>query len=139
MDFLGKYVLRGAGFLVAAQIFMTFASTSESLLEKLSLAAKLGFLPIPVLALGAFLSGENGLRAAGFTILLWAGGGATLFLGSVYGGAEDKVPVIAVPQPHEVALGFGFTNLALVVALGIALCVMGFKVEPSAKVYHDIG
>ena len=139
MDILSKYVLRGAGFLIAAQIFMTFASVSDGMLDRLLLAGKLAILPIPLLAFGAWMDSENGLRSAGFTVLLWAGAGATLFLGSMYGGAEDKVPLIAMPQAHEISLGFGFANLALVVVLGAGVWLLGLKSEPAPTTYHSIG
>ena len=140
MDFISKYLLRGAGFLVAAQIFVTLGLTGADLADKAAQAAKLALLPIPLLALGAFLTSDNGLRAAGFTILLWAGAGATVFFGSVYGDAEvNQIPMVKVPQAHELSLGFGLANLGAVLLLGLCVWLWGLKSEAAPGNYHGVG
>ena len=139
MDFIAKNLLRVAGFLVAAQIFMTLALTGDDLGAKLLQAGKLALLPIPLLGLGAFLSSENGLRTVGYTILLWAGAGAAVFFGSVYGSHGNELPYVQVPDPSQVSVAFGLANLVMVILVGAALWLGGLKLEPSVGHYHDIG
>jgi len=139
MDFIAKNLLRGAGFLVAAQIFMTLALTGDDLGDKVMQAGKFALMPIPLLGLGAFLSSENGLRTVGYTILLWAGAGAAVFFGSVYGSHGNQLPYVQVPDPSQVSLPFGLANFALVLAAGGLLWLSGLKLEPSVAGYHDIG
>ena len=139
MDFIAKNMLRAAGFLIAAQIFMTLALTGDDLGDKLLQAGKLAALPIPVLALGAFLSTENALRTVGFTILLWAGAGAAVFFGSVYGSHGNQLPYVQVPDRSQVSLAFGLANFAMVLVAGGALWLCGLKLEPAVGHYHDIG
>jgi len=140
MDFIAKNLLRGAGFLVAAQIFMTLALTGSDIGDKMLQAGKLAMLPIPLLALGAFLTTENALRTVGFTILLWAGAGAAVFFGSVYGGANrGQLPYVQVPDPSQVSLPFGLANFAVVLIAGAAIWLSGLKLEPAASHYHGLG
>ena len=139
MDFIAKYMLRVAGFLVAAQIFMTLALTGDDLVSKLTQAAKFAMMPVPLLVIGGFLCSENALRTVGYTVVLWAGAGATIFFGSVYGDPnKDRLPYVTVPDPAQVSLPFGLTVLALVLLLGGAVWLSGLKLEPSANKYHDI-
>ena len=138
MDFIAKNLLRVAGFLVAAQIFMTLSLTGDDLGDKFLQAGKLAVLPIPLLAIGAFLSTENGLRTIGYTVLLWAGAGAAVFFGSVYGSHGNELPYVQVPDASQVSLPFGLANFALVVAAGGALWLSGLKLEPAVGHYHDI-
>ncbi len=140
MDFISKYLFRGAGFLVAAQVFLTFGLTDAGLLEKLKFAFVTAMIPVPLLAIAGFFTSENALRAAGFTILLWAGAGASLFFGAAYGGAEaSEMPGISVPDPGQLSLGFGMTNLILVLLIGGGVWLIGLKNEPAAPTYHTIG
>jgi len=46
MGFISKYLLRGAGFVVAAQIFMTLRMTGDDFVEKLLEAVKLAMFAI---------------------------------------------------------------------------------------------
>jgi hypothetical protein len=139
MDFIAKNLLRAAGFLVAAQIFMTLGLTGDDLGDKLMQSGKLALLPIPLLGLGAFLSSENGLRTIGYTVLLWAGAGAAVFFGSVYGSHSSELPYVQVPDPSQVSLPFGLANLAVVLVAGGMLWLSGLKLEPTVGHYHDIG
>jgi hypothetical protein len=139
MDFIAKNLLRGAGFLVAVQIFMTLALTGDDLGDKFMQAAKLALLPIPLLGLGAFLSTDNGLRTIGYTVLLWAGAGAAVFFGSVYGSHGNELPYVQVPDPSQVSLPFGLANFAVVLVAGGLLWLSGLKLEPTVGHYHDIG
>ena len=140
MDLISKYLFRGAGFLVAAQVFLTFGLTDVGVLEKLKFAFVTAMIPVPLLAAAAFFSSENPLRAIGFTILLWAGAGASLFLGAAYGGAEASgIPGVEVPSAAEVSLAFGMTNLVLVLLIGAAVWLVGLKHEPAPPVYHRVG
>ena len=139
MDFIAKNLLRTAGFLIAAQIFMTLALTGDDLGDTFMQAAKLALLPIPLLALGAFLSSENGLRTIGYTVLLWAGAGAAVFFGSVYGSHGNELPYVQVPDPSQVSLPFGLANFAVVLIAGGLLWFSGLKLEPAVGHYHDIG
>ena len=140
MDFISKNVLRGAGFLVAAQIFLTLGLTGADLADKVIQAGKMAMLPIPFLALGAFLTSENGLRAAGFTVLLWAGAGATVFFGSVYGDPDvDGIPYVTIPQANEISLGFGLANLAAVLLAGFLIWLWGMKSEAAPGTYYGVG
>lgn len=138
MDFIGKYVLRGAGFLIAAQVFLSFMPSGNGLLEKLAFSGGLALLPLPLLGLGAAMTNENGMRAAGFTMLFWAGAGAALFFGAGYGEAEASALPIPLPQLHQVSLTFGIVNLVLMVLLGIGVWLWGLKLEPPPVTYHDI-
>ena len=140
MDFISKYLLRGAGFLVAAQIFMALRLTGDDLGDKLIYATKLAFFAIPLLVAGAFATAENGLRAAGFTIIFWAGAGAAGFFGMVYGDPEaNRIPGLEMPQLSELDLAFGISNLICVVLLGIGIWLLGLKMEPAAGTYHEVG
>lgn len=139
MDFVAKNLLRAAGFLVAAQIFMTLALTGDDIGDKLIQASKLALLPIPLLGLGAFLSSENGLRTVGYTVLLWAGAGAAVFFGSVYGSHGNELPYVQVPDASQVSLPFGLANFALVLVAGGILWFSGLKLEPTVGHYHDLG
>ena len=140
MDFISRYLFRGAGFLVAAQIFLTFGLTSDDLTEKLIFAGKLAVFPIPLLLLGGLMTDENGLRAAGFNILLWAIGGAVAFFGAVYGDPDiDGIRGVPIPQVAELSVGFGFANLACMVLAGLGLWLSGVKREPPAGTYHSVG
>jgi hypothetical protein len=138
MDFIAKNLLRAAGFLVAAQVFMTLALTGDDIGDKLMQAGKFALMPIPLLGLGAFLSSENGLRTVGYTVLLWAGAGAAVFFGSVYGSHSSELPYVQVPDPSQVSLPFGLANFALVLAAGAVLWFSGLKLEPTVNGYHDI-
>ena len=139
MDFISKQLLRAAGFLVAAQVFLTFALTGSDLADKIIDAGKLAMMPVPVLLLGAFLTAENSLRAAGFTILLWAGAGATVFFGSIYGDPDSNaIPYVELPQASQLSLGFGFANFACVLLAGFAVWMLGLKGEKAPGTYHDI-
>ena len=139
MDFIAKNLLRTAGFLIAAQIFMTLALTGDDLGDKFMQAAKLALLPIPLLGLGAFLLSENGLRTIGYTVMLWAGAGAAVFFGSVYGSHGNELPYVQVPDPSQVSLPFGLANFAVVLIAGGLLWFSGLKLEPAVGHYHDIG
>ena len=140
MGFISKYLLRGAGFLVAAQIFMTLRMTGDDFVEKLLEAVKLAMFAIPLLAAGAFAAAENGLRTAGFTIMFWAGAGAAGFFGTVYGDPEaNRIPGLPMPDAAELNLAFGITNLVCVVLLGLGLWLWGLKCEPPPGTYHDLG
>ena len=139
MDFISKNLLRAAGFLVAAQVFLTLSLTGMDVGEKVIQAAKLAMMPIPLLALGAFLTSENGLRAAGFTVILFAGAGATVFFGSVYGDPNtDGIPYVTIPQIHEVSLPFGLANLAAVIFVGICIWLWGLKGESKPGHYYGV-
>ena len=95
MDFISSYLFRGAGFLVAAQIFLTLGLNGDDVIEKLIYAGKLAIFPIPLLLMGALITAGNGLRAAGFTILFWAGAGVAAFFGAVYGDPDlNRIPGI---------------------------------------------
>ena len=140
MDFIARYLLRGAGFLVAAQIFMTLALTGDDVGAKLIQAGKLALMPIPLLVIGAFLSSENALRTVGFTVMLWAGAGAMVFFGSVYGDPNrDRLPFVQVPDASQISLAFGLANLAVVIVAGGLIWISGLKLEPGVSHYHDIG
>jgi hypothetical protein len=140
MSLISKYLFRGAGFLVAAQVFLTFAITGDNWGGKLAHAAEYALLPIPLLVIGALTTSGNGLRAAGFTILLWAGGGAVAFFSAVYGDpGRDRIPLVQVPPASELSLGFGIANLVAVILLGIAIWLWGLTCEPPAAEYHRIG
>ena len=140
MDFISNSLLRGAGVLVAAQIFLVLGLTGTDTADKAFQAAKLAMLPLPLLALGAFLTSENGLRAAGFTVILWAGAGATVFFGSVYGGpGVNEIPYVTVPNPHEVSLPFGLGNLGAVLLAGLLIWFWGLKSEAAPGNYYGVG
>jgi len=140
MDFISKNLLRVAGFLVAAQVFLTLGLTGDDLGAKLAYAGKTALMPIPLLAVGGFLASENGLRAAGFTIMLWAGAGLTIFLGAVYGDPnKDRLPYVEVPDVSQLSLPFGLANFALVLLIGTAVWLSGLKLEPGVGEYHGIG
>ena len=139
MDFIAKYLLRGAGFCVAAQIFLTMALTGDDIGTKLFAAGKYAMMPIPLLVIGGFLASEDRLRNVGFTIMLWAGAGLTLFLGSVYGDPmKDRLPFVEVPDASQLSLAFGLTNFAVVMLLGFLIWVSGLKMEPTPATYHDL-
>jgi len=96
---ISKYLFQGAGFLVAAQAFLTFAITGDHWGGKLAHAAEYAMLPIPLLVIGALATSGNGLRAAGFTILLRAGGGAVAFFSAVCGDpSRDRIPLVQAPR-----------------------------------------
>ncbi len=140
MDFISNSLLRGAGVLVAAQIFLTLGLTGADVVDKIFQAAKLAMLPLPLLALGAFLTSENGLRSAGFTILLWAPAGATVFFGSVYGGpGANDIPYLTVPQSHEIDLAFGIANLGAVLLTGLLIWLWGLKSQAKPGHYYSLG
>ena len=139
MDFIAKYILRAAGFCVAAQIFLTMALIGDDLGGKLVSAGKYAMMAIPMLVIGGFLASEDRLRHVGFTIRLWAGAGLTLFLGSVYGDPmKDRIPFVTVPEASQVSLAFGLVNFAVVMLLGFLIWVSGLKMEPAPAAYHDL-
>jgi len=139
MDFIAKYILRFGGFCVAAQIFLTMALTGDDIVAKLLSAGKYALMPIPLLVLGGFFASEDRLRHVGFTIMLWAGAGLTLFLGSVYGDpVKDRLPFVEVPDASQLSLPFGLTTFAIVMVVGFLIWVSGLKMEPAPAAYHDL-
>ncbi len=140
MDMISKNLFRGAGVLVAAQVFLTFGLDHESVLDKAFQAAKYGLMAVPVLAAAAFLTTENGLRAAGYTILLWAGAGTAGFFGAVYGDPQaNQFAAEYIPGSYELGLDFGVANLAAVLTLGLTMWLWGLKNEPAPATFHGVG
>lgn len=139
MEFIAKNILRAGGFLVAAQVFLTFGLAAEGLLDKLGQAAKFALMPLPVLAAGGFLTSDNGLRSVGYTILLWAGAGTAMFFGAVYGDPDaNGFAAEYIPSGYDLQLGFGFANLALVIAIGLVVWFKGLKADMVPSTYYGV-
>ena len=139
MEFIAKNILRAGGFLVAAQVFLTFGLAAEGFLDKLGQAAKFALMPLPVLAAGGFLTSDNGLRSVGYTILLWAGAGPAMFLGAVYGDPDaNGFAAEYIPSGYDLQLGFGFANLAVVVAVGIVIWFKGLQADMKPSTYYGV-
>lgn len=139
MEFIAKNLLRVAGFLVAAQVFLTFGLTSESIVDKLTSAVMFAVLVVPVIAAAAFLNTENGLRAVGYTILLWAGAGTAMFFGAAFGEPQaNQFAAEYIPSTYDINLGFGFANLALVLLIGLLLWLRGLKADMVPSNYYGL-
>jgi len=139
MEFIAKNILRAGGFLVAAQVFLTFGLAAEGVLDKLGQAAKFALMPLPVLAAGGFLTSENSLRSVGYTILLWAGAGTAMFFGAVYGDPDTNgFAAEYIPSGYDLQLGFGFSNLAVVVAIGLIVWFKGLQADMKPSTYYGI-
>ena len=139
MEFIAKNILRAGGFLVAAQVFLTFGLAAEGFLDKLGQAAKFALMPLPVLAAGGFLTSDNGLRSVGYTILLWAGAGTAMFFGAVYGDPDaNGFAAEYIPSGYDLQLGFGFANLALVIAIGLVVWFKGLKADMVPSTYYGV-
>ena len=138
MDFIGKNMFRIAGFLVAAQVFLTFCLVGQSPFGNLFEAFKMALLPIPVIGLAVFLSPDNGMREAGHAAMLWAGAGLVAFMGALYGDTADQLPYVSVPEPSQVSFLLGFANFAVAFIGGFALWMYGVRKEPPPPVYHTI-
>lgn len=139
MHWISRYLFRGAGFLVAAQIFLTLGLTDDDPIEKLIYAGKLAMFPIPLLVFAGLTTEENGLRAAGFTILFWAGAGVAAFFGAVYGNPDvNAIHGIRIPQATELSLSFGITNLICVIMVGFGVWLWGVKREPPVGNYFSV-
>ena len=139
MEFIAKNILRAGGFLVAAQVFLTFGLSAEGFVDKLGSAAKYALMPLPVLAAGGFMTTENSLRSVGYTILLWAGAGTAMFFGAVYGDPETNAFAAEyIPSGYDLQLGFGFANLAVVIALGLVIWFKGLKADMAPSTYYGI-